>query len=98
MTLIADPPRHGDDARTLSSPRAATRCSARPISIFVAALAFFPIVSWIPGDNEVESYRAVMNEWLNGTVLILGITIVLTILAHSGGNVHARDSASSAFC
>jgi hypothetical protein len=97
-TLIADPPRQRDDARTLSSPSAATRSSAPPISNFVAALAFFPIANWIPGGDEVESYRAVANECLNGTVILLGVPIVLTILAHGGGNVCARDLASSTFC
>lgn len=51
------------------------------VAILVAVLGFLPIANWIPGGNEVESYRAVTNEWLNGTAIVLGVAIVLTILS-----------------
>ncbi|HET7551573.1 MAG TPA: hypothetical protein VFK04_09785 [Gemmatimonadaceae bacterium] len=81
MTLIADPPRKGNGGRALSSPSLTTLGSAPIIAVFVAALALLPIGNWIPGGNEVESYRAVMNEWLNGTAIVLGVAVVLTILS-----------------
>jgi hypothetical protein len=79
-TPAAEPPTHATTAGERRDPLAAFPI-ARLVAIFVAALAFFPIANWIPGGNEVESYFAVTNEWLNGTVIVLGVAVVLTILS-----------------
>lgn len=81
MTLIAEPPRRSTPVREARASVRAAWCVAPLVAILVAALAFLPIANWIPGGNEVESYRSAMNEWLNGTGIVLGVAIVLAILS-----------------
>ena len=85
MTQLADTPTAESLTRAATAVATSKTPSAFPVAplvaIFVAVLAFLPIANWIPGGNEVESYRAVTNEWLNGTAIVLGVAIVLTILS-----------------
>ena len=81
MTLLAEPPLGEPHAREVDVPRPASRTIAPLIALLVAALAFLPIANWIPGGNEVESYRSVTSEWLNGSTIVLGVAIVVTILS-----------------
>ncbi|HEY9426370.1 MAG TPA: hypothetical protein VIR34_04390 [Gemmatimonadaceae bacterium] len=81
MTLIADPPQRGNEVRANTSSSVAARSAAPLVATLVAALAFLPIANWITGGNEVESYRSVVNEWLNGAAIVLGVAVVLTILS-----------------
>lgn len=87
MTLIAETPSAESVSRRTSTAGSRPPSPASPVpvaplvAILVAALAFLPIANWIPGGNEVESYRGMMSEALNGTVIVLGAAIVLTILS-----------------
>ena len=69
----------------------ASRIIAPLIALLVAALAFLPIANWIPGGNEVESYRSVTSEWLNGSMIVLGVAIVLTILSRKLPSLWRED-------
>ena len=85
MTQLAETPTAESLTRAATTVETSKTPSVFPvaplIAIVVAVLAFLPIANWIPGGNEVESYRAVTNEWLNGTAIALGVAIVLTILS-----------------
>lgn len=47
----------------------------------MALLAFLPIANWIPGGHQADWYSTVSGEWLNGSVIVVGGALVLTILA-----------------
>lgn len=80
MTTKADLGAQRSNSSVLRTPFVAIR-GAPLVGIVVAALAFLPIANWIPGGNEVESYRSMAGEWLNGTAIVLGAAVVLVILS-----------------
>ncbi len=42
---------------------------------------FFPWANWISGGHEAEWYSLVAADWLNGSAIVVGGAVVLTILA-----------------
>jgi hypothetical protein len=51
----------------------------------LAALAFLPLVNWIPGSPSAGWYPAVAASWLSGTAVVAGFGAVLAILSRSIG-------------
>jgi len=69
------------------SPRASaagaplTLAAMRIAAMMMAVLGFVPFVNWIAGGHEYENYAAYASEWLNGSLIVLGCAVVLTILS-----------------
>lgn len=59
--------------------------AARAAGLIVAVLAFFPIANWIPGGHEVELFSYTAHEWLNGSMIVLGVAVVMAILSRRIG-------------
>lgn len=68
-------------ASTTSPDAAPATPTARLIAVLVAVLAFLPIVNWIPGGHSAPWYHAVLQGWLSGSAIAVGVGIVLTILS-----------------
>jgi hypothetical protein len=73
-SLRTTPPTSG----TARSPFSVT---ASVTGLAVAILAFFPIANWIPGGHEIELFPFVAHEWLNGSMIVVGVAIVMAILS-----------------
>lgn len=51
-----------------------------PLSALVLiALGFLPIVNWVPNGRSAGWYGLVASEWLSGTLIVLGLALVLAI-------------------
>jgi hypothetical protein len=44
-------------------------------------LGFLPIANWIPGGHEAPWFRGRLDEWMTGSLIVVGAAIVLSILA-----------------
>lgn len=51
------------------------------VALFVAVLAFLPIVNWLPEGYKFPEYASKLVQWASGTGIAVGAGIVLTILA-----------------
>jgi hypothetical protein len=51
----------------------------------LAVLSLLPIANWIGGGHEAPWYPAVAGEWLNGSVIALGIALVAWIVVRRTG-------------
>ena len=51
----------------------------------LAALAFLPLVNWIPGGRSADWYPAVASTWLTGTMIVAGLGTVLAIFSRRIG-------------
>lgn len=49
-------------------------------AIAVAALGFLPIANWIPGGHASPGYGLLLDGWLSGTAICLGVGVVVAIL------------------
>lgn len=49
-------------------------------AVVVAALAFLPIVNWIPGGYELPEYSSKLVQWASGTGIAVGVGVILAIL------------------
>jgi len=50
----------------------------------LAALALLPVADWIPGGLSVPFYRLALDEWWSGTLLVVGLAVVLSYFALRG--------------
>jgi hypothetical protein len=50
-------------------------------ALFLAVFGFLPLANWIRGGLAVPWYGAVMSELLNGTVIAVGVGIVLAVMS-----------------
>jgi hypothetical protein len=53
--------------------------AAAVAGIGIAALSLLPIANWIPEGHETPWYSAVADGWLGGSLLVVGIGLVLAI-------------------
>lgn len=53
----------------------------RVAALLMAVLGVVPFANWIAGGHEFENYSQYLSEWLNGTVIVAGCAVVLTILS-----------------
>jgi len=51
----------------------------------LAALAFLPLVNWIPGGRTADWYPAVASGWVSGTVIAAGLGTILAIVSRRVG-------------
>jgi len=54
-------------------------------AIIVAALGFLPIANWIPGGHAAPGFRLLLDGWLSGTAICLGVGAVLAIVLRRRG-------------
>lgn len=52
---------------------------AAAISVF--ALGFLPLANWIPGGHAVPGFQLLLDGWVSGTAICLGIGAVVAMLA-----------------
>jgi len=58
----------------------------------VAALAFLPLVNWLPGGHAAPWYSTVLTEWTSGSAIVVGLALVLAIVSRRVSGVW-RDGA-----
>jgi hypothetical protein len=51
----------------------------------LAALAFLPVINWIPGGRTADWYPSVASSWVTGTVIVAGLGAILAILSRRAG-------------
>ena len=49
-------------------------------AVIVAALGFLPIANWIPGGHAAPGYQLLVDGWLSGTAICLGVGAVVAIV------------------
>lgn len=62
-------------------PRSPDRAFTVLLLAFIVVFGFFPWANWIPGGHEAEWYGLVAADWLNGSAIVVGGAVVLTVLA-----------------
>jgi hypothetical protein len=55
------------------------------ILVLLAALAFLPIVNWIPGGHEADWYGTALDLWQAGTVIVVLLGVLLALAAQRYG-------------
>lgn len=64
---------------------ASNRPSSRGFAIAFAAvgtaLGFLPLVNWLPGGRSAPWFAAVAAEWLNGSLIVIGVGVVTAIIS-----------------
>lgn len=58
-----------------------TIAAMRGAAVVVALFSWLPFANWIVGGHEFEGYSQYLGEWLNGTFIVAGCAVVLTILS-----------------
>lgn len=58
-----------------------TIAAMRVAALVVLIFGFLPIANWIAGGHEFASYGQDLGNWLNGTAIVAGCAVVLTILS-----------------
>ena len=49
-------------------------------AIIIAALGFLPIANWIPGGHAMPGFQLLLDGWLSGTAICLGVGAVVAIV------------------
>ncbi len=49
-------------------------------AIIVAALGFLPIANWIPDGHAAPGFQLLLDGWLSGTAICLGVGVVVAIV------------------
>lgn len=62
-------------------PRSADRAFAVLLSAFIVVFGFFPWANWIPGGHEADWYALITGEWASGSMIVVGVAVVLAILS-----------------
>jgi len=68
------------------------RWLAVAFATMVAALAFLPLVNWLPGGHAAPWYSTVLTEWTSGSAIVVGLALVLAIVSRRVSGVW-RDGA-----
>ena len=58
------------------------RAAFMAAAIAVFALGFLPIANWIPGGHATPGFQLLVDGWLSGTAICLGVGVVVAILTH----------------
>ncbi len=64
-----------------TEPRDRASLVAPLVAAIVAALAFLPIVNWVPRGRLAAWYPTVLDGWISGTAIALGVGLVLAMLS-----------------
>ena len=62
-------------------PRWADRAFAVLLSALIVVFGFLPWANWIPQGHEAEWYAIVLDDWATGSVIVVGVAVVLAILS-----------------
>jgi hypothetical protein len=81
VSLESDPQALRSTPLARGTVRSQFPVAASVTGIVVAILAFLPIANWIPGGHEIELFPYVAHEWLNGSMIVVGVAIVMAILS-----------------
>ena len=49
-------------------------------AIIIAALGLLPIANWIPGGHAAPGFQLLLDGWLSGTAICLGVGAVMAIV------------------
>ena len=69
----------------------------------LALFGFFPVADWIPGGRHAPRYGAMLDGWMSGGAIVIGVGVVLAILSRrfpvlwrdgSWGRIAARWTAA----
>ncbi len=85
VSLESDPPVLRTTPLERRTARSPFSIAASVTGLIVAILAFLPIANWIPGGHEIDLLSNVFQEWLNGSVIVVGVAIVMAILSRKIG-------------
>ena len=66
---------------TLAPSRSLTVWPSRIVAAVLIVLGFCPVVNWIPEGRSAPWYGAVAGEWLNGSLIAIGVGVVVAILS-----------------
>lgn len=61
--------------------RSADRASAVMLSALIVVFGFLPWTNWIPGGHEAEWYTIVLDDWATGSMIVVGVGVVVAILS-----------------
>ncbi len=50
-------------------------------AVFIAVFGFLPIANWIAGGHDAPQYPALIAEWMSGSMIVVGVAVVLAILS-----------------
>ncbi len=62
------------------------------IALMLALLALLPIANWIPGGHAVAHYGVSLDGWTSGSMIAVGIGIVLAILSRKTGFLWRKNA------
>jgi hypothetical protein len=51
------------------------------LAVLILALGLLPIANWIPGGHDAPWFRGRIDEWMLGSLIVVGAAVVLSILA-----------------
>ena len=63
----------------------AGRALRRVAVLGLAALAFLPLLNWIPAGRTADWYSAVASGWVSGTAIVAGLGTILAIVSRRAG-------------
>ncbi len=58
-----------------------TRLLPRTLAIVLVVFGFLPIVNWIPGGHAAPWYGEVLQTWVSGAAIVIGLAIVLIVVS-----------------
>ncbi len=61
--------------------RSADRAFAVLLSALIVVFGFLPLTNWIPEGHEADWYAIVLEDWATGSMIVVGIAVVLAILS-----------------
>lgn len=50
------------------------------LAVLILALGFLPIANWIPGGHDAPWFGGRIDEWMTGSLIVVGAAVVLSIL------------------
>jgi hypothetical protein len=59
-------------------------------AVFLALFGLLPIVNWIPGGHHAGWYGIVVDEWVSGSAIALGLAVVVALAARRAPTLGAR--------
>ena len=83
--MPASHPSRQDAAPLVARRRGAWRWVRWPLVLALAALAFLPVVNWIPGGHEADWYGTALDLWQAGAVIVVLLGVILALAAQRYG-------------
>lgn len=72
----------GSERDLTPAPR---RLLPRVCAAAIAVFGFAPIANWVPGGHDAPSYSGMLSEWLTGSAIVAGATLVGWIVVRRTG-------------